>query len=311
MTVLVTGGTGMVGQAVRAVAPAGVVAYYAGSADGDLRDAAAARALFERVRPERVIHLAARVGGVLENSRRLADFFRDNLLINLGVFEAARQTGVTKVVSLLSSCVYPDGAPLPLSTADLHAGEPHPSNFGYAYAKRMLEVQSRAYAAQFGLRCVCIVPNNIYGPHDNFDLEAGHVVPAIIRKVHAAATGGPPPVLWGDGAPLRELTYADDIGRALWWALEHYDGGPLNVGTDEEVAIRTAAERVCGELRFDPARIVWDRSMPAGQFRKPTDTRRFRELSGLRPRPFAEGIRSAVRWYVEHFPRVRGVSPGG
>jgi len=308
MHVLVTGGGGMVGRAMAATAPPDLRATFAASADGDLRDADACRRLFERVQPTHVVHLAARVGGVLENTRRVADFFRDNLLINVHVLEAARQAGVERVVSLLSSCVYPDGAPLPLRERDLHAGEPHPSNFGYAYAKRMLEVQSRAYAQQYGLNCVCIIPNNLYGPHDNFDLETGHVIPAMIRKIHAAAAQGATAVLWGDGAPLREFTYAPDLGRALWWAVRSYDGSPLNVGTAEEISIRQAAETICRLLSYDPTKLVWDTSRPSGQHRKPTDTSRFRELSGLPMTPFAAGAAATVKWYLEHFPHVRGMT---
>jgi GDP-L-fucose synthase len=305
--VLVTGGRGMIGSAVARTAPDGVETVCCGRGDGDLADPRQCDALFERTRPTHVIHLAARVGGVLDNTRHPADFFRENVLINTHVLDAARRVGVVKVISLLSSCIYPDGAPLPLREPSLHAGEPHPSNFAYAYAKRMLEVQSRACAAQYGSTFVCLIPNNVYGPHDNFDLESGHVIPAIIRKVHAARQGGPPAVLWGDGSPRREFTFSSDIGRAVWWALREYHGPPLNVGTDEEISIRDAAAIICRELGCDPGRIEWDASRPAGQPRKPTDTRRFRELSGLRPTPFAVGAAETVRWYLANYPNVRGV----
>ncbi len=306
MKVLVTGGKGMVGRAVEATADADADVFYATSSDADLRDAAACEALFERVRPTHVLHLAARVGGVLENTRRIADFFLDNIRINIHVLDCARRTGVTKLVSLLSSCVYPDGIRLPLREVDLHAGEPHASNFGYAYAKRMLEVQSRACARQYGVHFVCLIPNNIYGPHDNFHLDAGHVIPAMIRKIHAAKTGGAPAVLWGDGTPLREFTCSHDIGRALWWALRDYEGPPMNIGTDEEISIRQAAETICRVLGYDAAKLEWDTGKPAGQHRKPTDTRRFRALSNLTPTPFDEGVAEAVRWYADHVPEVRG-----
>jgi GDP-L-fucose synthase len=306
MKVLVTGGQGMVGRAMQATAPAGMDAHYASSRDGDLRDAGACAALFERVRPTHVLHLAARVGGVWENTRFVGEFFLDNIRINANVLEAARRAGVQKLVSLLSSCVYPDGIRLPLREADLHAGEPHPSNFGYAYAKRMLEVQSRAYARQYGVNYVCLIPNNLYGPHDNFDLESSHVIPAMIRKIHAARTQGATAVLWGDGAPLREFTFSHDLAAALWWALASYDGPPMNVGTDEEVSIRHAAETICAALDYDPAKLVWDRERPSGQHRKPTDTSRFRELFGRPLTPFADGVAATVRWYAESYPNVRG-----
>lgn len=299
----------MVGQAVRQTAPPDADAVYAGTADGDLRDGRACRTLFETVRPTHVIHLAARVGGVLENTRYIGEFFHDNLLINVNVLESARRLGVHKLVSLLSSCIYPDGITLPLRESELHAGEPHPSNFGYAYAKRMLEVQSRAYARQYDARFACVIPNNIFGPHDNFDLEAGHVIPAMIRKIHAAKVDGAPAVLWGDGTPRREFTFSRDIGQALWWALRSYDdAAPLNIGTNEEVSIRHAAETICRRLDHDASRLEWDTGQPQGQDRKPTDTTRFRALAGLTPTPFDEGVDETVRWYVERFPKVRGVS---
>jgi len=307
--VLVTGGRGMIGSAVAQTAPDGVEAVYCGRNEADLTDPRQCDALFDRTRPTHVIHLAARVGGVLDNTRFPAEFFRENVLIDSHVLDAARRFGAEKVVSLLSSCIYPDGAPLPLREQSLHAGEPHPSNFAYAFAKRMLEVQSRACAAQYGSRFVCLIPNNLYGPHDHFDLESGHVIPAVIRKVHAAAQGGPPPVLWGDGSPRREFTYSPDLGRAVWWALREYDGPPLNVGTDEEISIRDAAAVICRELGYDPARISWDASRPSGQPRKPTDTRRFRERSGLQSTPFTAGAAETVRWYLANHPNVRGVRP--
>ena len=307
MKVLITGGQGMVGRAMQATAPTGVEATYASSPDGDLRDAASCRALFARIRPTHVAHLAARVGGVLENTRHIGEFFHDNVAINLNVLEAAREAGVTKLVSLLSSCVYPDGIALPLREADLHAGEPHASNFGYAYAKRMLEVQSRAYSRQFGVKFICLIPNNLYGPHDNFDLESSHVIPAMIRKIHAARTAREQAVLWGDGSPLREFTFSNDLGDVLWWALRDYDGPPINVGTSDEVSIRHAAETICGALDYDPANLVWDRERPNGQHRKPTDTKRFAELYRRPLTSFDAGIGKTVAWYLQQFPSVRGV----
>lgn len=307
MRVLVTGGRGLVGSAVRATQPAGVSVEFAASDRADLRDAAATAALFESVRPTHVIHLAARVGGVKANIEGVGSFYHDNILINTNVLEYARQAGVSRVVSLLSSCNYPDGAPLPLKETDLHRGEPHSSNFGYAYAKRMLEVQSRAYRQQYGCDYICIIPNNLYGPDDNFDLESGHVIPAMIRKIHAAATGGPPPVLWGDGTPLREFTFSHDIAAALWWALTDCREPLLNVGTSEEVSIRQTAAMICQAIDFNPERLIWDTTKPAGQHRKPMDTTRFRAISKHVFTPLDQGIRQTVEWYAARYPNVRGV----
>lgn len=307
MRVLVTGGRGLVGSALKATQPAGIAVEYAASGDADLRDGAATQALFERMRPTHVIHLAARVGGVKANMEQVGSFFLDNVLINANVLECARRTGVARLVSTLSSCIYPDGAPLPLNENDLHRGEPHGSNFGYAYAKRMLEVQSRAYRQQFGTDYICIIPNNLYGPDDNFDLESGHVIPAMIHKIHAAAQGGPPPVLWGDGSPLREFTFSHDLATALWWAIEHCREPLLNVGTSEEVSIRRTAEVICDAVGYDAGKVVWDTSRPAGQLRKPMDTSRFRSLSNQKFTPLVDGIRRTVDWYAARYPAVRGI----
>jgi len=307
MRVLVTGGRGLVGRAVKATQPKELSVEYAATDRADLRDVAACTALFESARPTHVIHLAARVGGVKANTEAVGAFYHDNILMNTNVLECARRAGVRRLVSLLSSCVYPDGAALPLQEDDLHRGEPHPSNFGYAYAKRMLEVQSRAYRQQYGCDYICVMPNNLYGPHDNFHLEDGHVVPAMIRKIHAAATGGPPPVLWGDGSPLREFTFSDDIARVLWWALTDCNEHVLNAGTSEEVSIRGAATAICNALSFDPERLIWDTTQPAGQHRKPMDTSRFRSMSKMAFTPFEQGVHETVQWYVANYPAVRGV----
>jgi len=305
--VLVTGGRGLVGSALAATQPAGMSVEYVASNRADLRDASATKKLFEDVQPTHVIHLAARVGGVKANINHVGSFFVDNVLINTNVLECARRAGVQRLVSTLSSCIYPDGAPLPLNENDLHRGEPHASNYGYAFAKRMLEVQSRAYRQQFGCDYICVIPNNLYGPDDNFDLENGHVIPAMIRKIHAAANGGPPPVLWGDGSPLREFTFSHDIAAALWWAIEHCRVPLLNVGTPEEVSIRQTAATICSALNYDLGNISWDTSKPAGQARKPMDTSRFRELSEQIFTPLADGIRRTVDWYLKYYPAVRGV----
>lgn len=295
------------GRALAATQPAGISVEYASSDQADLRDASATKKLFEDVKPTHVIHLAARVGGVKANMEQAGSFFLDNVLINTNVLECARRAGVQRLVSILSSCNYPDGAKFPLREDALHQGEPHSSNFGYAYAKRMLEVQSRAYRQQYGCDFVCIIPNNLYGPDDNFDLENGHVIPAMIRKIHAAAQGGPPPVLWGDGAPLREFTFSHDIATALWWALQQCREPLLNVGTSEEVSIRQTAELICHALTYAPSKINWDTTKPSGQHRKPMDTTRFREISRQTFTPLAEGIKQTVAWYVKHHPAVRGL----
>ena len=204
MTVLVTGGTGLVGYALKKVLPQAV---YLSSKDCDLRNYDQCLSIFKKYSPKHVFHLAAKVGGIKANSDFAADFYSDNILINTNVLNASYETNVSKVVSLLSTCVYPDKVSYPLTEEQIHNGEPHQSNFAYAYAKRMLDVHSRSYRKQHGCNFVTVVPNNLFGENDNFDLENSHVIPAIIRKVHEANMSNKNVVLWGDGSPIRDLIY--------------------------------------------------------------------------------------------------------
>ena len=198
---LVTGGTGMLGHAISAIDD-NIVTI--GSADGDLRDYHHCLRVFHRYRPSRVIHLAAKVGGVKGNANHLGDYYRDNVLINTNVLECARLHGVEKLLSVMSTCVYPDAVTYPLTEPQIHAGLPHPSNYAYAYAKRMLDIQSRAYREQYGCNFITTIPNNMFGPNDNYDKENGHVIPSLIRKIHEAKLAADDKVtLWGDGTALR------------------------------------------------------------------------------------------------------------
>jgi len=220
MTVLVTGGTGLVGHALQKVLPNAV---YLSSKDYDLRNYDECLSMIRKYMPEHVFHLAAKVGGVKANSDFAAEFYYDNILINTNVLNASYNNNVEKVVSLLSTCVYPNKVNYPLTEDQIHNGEPHQSNFAYAYAKRMLDVQSRSYRKQYGCNFITAVPNNLFGENDNFDLENSHVIPAIIRKIHEANVNNKNVVLWGDGSPTREFTYSLDLANILLFILEKYD----------------------------------------------------------------------------------------
>ena len=258
MKVLVTGGTGMVGSAFRNMQKDTAHEFIlVGSEEADLTSYEKTSRMLEQKKPDAVIHLAAKVGGVKGNTDFVADFFSDNVLINTNLLNACNAQGISRVVSLLSTCVYPDVVNYPLTEDQIHNGEPHHSNFGYAYAKRMIDVHSRALRAQYGRNYVCAVPNNLYGLHDNFDLENGHVIPAIIRKVWEAKNTGNPPVFWGDGSPLREFTFANDIAKALTFVLENYNSKePINVGSTEEVSIVSVVQTVCELLNYK-GKVVW------------------------------------------------------
>ena len=305
--ILVTGGSGMVGSALKKILPE---AIYVSSKNFDLTSARHAYYMYKHHSPDYVIHLAAKVGGVKANSENLADFFASNVRINTNVLDYAKMFRVKKVVSLLSTCVYPDDVTYPLTEDQFHNGEPHPSNYGYAYAKRMLEVHSRALRDQYGCNFICAIPNNLYGENDAYDLEDSHVIPAITRKIWEAKQTGSKVVLWGDGSPLREFTYSEDLARTLLFLLENYDEKePINVGNTQEFSIRQLAETVADILDYQ-GEIIWDTSKPAGQYKKPSDNSKLIEL-GWETSNFTtlkEGLKKTCEWFTMNYPNVRGVS---
>ena len=281
-----------------------------GSSDADLTSFSSTVRLLESTKPDSVIHLAARVGGVKSNTAYVADFYLQNTLINTNVLNACHENDIQKVVSLLSTCVYPNEAKYPLTEDQIQQGPPHSSNFGYAYSKRMLDVHSRALRQQYGRNYICAVPNNLYGPGDNFHLEDSHVIPAMIRKVWEAKMGGGQVVLWGDGSPLREFTFSEDIADILLFLLDKYDDPePCNIGCTGEHAIRDIAKMICNNLDYEYNKIIWDTSKPMGQFRKPSDNSKLRNAGyDLKSYTALEvGLKKTCDWFVENYPNVRGI----
>jgi GDP-L-fucose synthase len=307
--ILVTGSSGMVGSAFQNInLPRNYDFLFAGSKECDLRHRENTFDMFQGLQPDYVIHLAARVGGVKGNTDYVADFYSENVRMNTNVLDAAHLTGVKKVISLLSTCVYPDSAAYPLTENQIQNGEPHKSNFGYAYAKRMLDVQSRAYRQQHGCNFITAVPNNLYGENDNFHLTDGHVIPALIRKVFEAWVNADPSVtFWGTGSPLREFTYSKDIARILLFLLENYnDPNPINIGTTGEVSIREVAETIIGYIGFT-GDVIWDTDMPTGQHRKPSSNKKLLDLGWNDYTDFNTGLMNSCEWFKENYPNVRGI----
>ena len=307
LKVAITGGSGMVGSAFRDLIPNAV---YASSKDYNLTEKEEADNMMKTLSPDVVIHLAARVGGIKGNTDFIGDFYRDNILINTNVLEAARKQNVKKLISVLSTCVYPDKVTYPIREEAMHGGEPHFSNFGYAYAKRMLDVQSRAYRQQFGCNFITAIPNNLYGENDNFHLENSHVIPALMRKIWEAKKSGAPAVeCWGTGKPLREFTYSQDLARILLFLLERYNfSSPINVGNTEEHSIREIAELLCEYLEYD-GEIVWNISKPSGQYKKPSSNARLLALGWEKENytPLKEGLKKTCEWFKISYPDIRGV----
>lgn len=294
----------MVGSALKELIPNGL---FLGSQDCDLRCTQSVEDVFSQIRPTHVIHLAAKVGGIKANMENPASFYYDNIMMNTNVLESARRFRTKKVLSLLSTCVFPDEVRYPLTEDQVHNGAPHQSNYAYAHAKRMLDIQSRAYRDQFGCNFITAIPNNLFGENDNFDLENSHVIPAIIRKMYEAQLANDDVVLWGDGTPLREFTYSQDLARALLLLVSGYEGRiPINVGNTVEISIKDVAEKIAAKIGF-MGDIIWNSEMPSGQYRKPSDNSEFRRLFGMKYIQFDEALTNTCKWFIINYPNVRGV----
>ena len=306
--ILVTGGTGMVGVALKNIIPD---ATFVGSKHFDLKNEKEVSKMLAHHEPKYVIHLAAKVGGLKANMDNLGTFYYDNIKINTNVLEQSRVHKVEKVISLLSTCVYPKDVDYPLTEDQINKGEPHSSNFGYAYAKRMLDVQSRAYKKQYGCKFTTVIPNNLFGENDNFDLESSHVIPALIRKIHKAKTENKNEVvLWGTGEPLREFTYSGDIAKILLFMLERYNGAePRNIGNTNEYSIKEIANKISDILKYDGS-ILWDCSMPSGQYKKPSSNNKLLALGWKKNdyTDFDEALKKTCKWYIMNYPQVRGIN---
>lgn len=308
--VLVTGGAGFLGGQVMAeLAAAGARDVLAlRSRDVDLTDGPATRRLFERMRPDLVFHLAAKVGGIGANQRHPGTFFRDNLAMGFNVLEEARRAGTAKVVVAGTICAYPKFAPVPFREDDLWNGYPEETNAPYGVAKKALLVMAQSYRQEFGSNFVVLFPVNLYGPRDNFDLESSHVIPAMIRKfVTARASASEQVVLWGDGSPTREFLYVDDAARALVMAASAYDGAePVNVGAGFEISMRALAELIASKVDYRGS-IVWDTSRPNGQPRRMLDVSRAKQYFGFEARVgFDEGLERTIAWYRDNEQAIAG-----
>lgn len=274
--------------------------------DADLTDFSSTETVFKNHKPTHVIHLAAEVGGIGGNISNSGEYFRNNILINTNVLEVARKVGVGKLVSFMSTCVFPDSANYPLTVDQIHDGPPHPSNFSYAYAKRMLEVQSRAYRKQWGLDYQILIPTNIYGPNDYWNLEEGHVVPSLIHKIYLAKINNAPLNVWGTGTPLREFVFSEDIAKLALWAIQSYESTePLILSSGIEVSIKELVSTIAKLMNFT-GEINYDRDKPDGQFRKPSDSESLKSyLPEFTYQNLDMGLSKTIEWFVANYPNLR------
>lgn len=314
--VVVTGGAGFVGSyVVKKLQQRGVPEVFAPrSKDYDLLHLDAIRNMLTDLRPDIVIHLAARVGGIGANRARPAEFFYDNLMMSIPLFHESWRFGVQKFVAIGTVCSYPKHTPVPFREEDLWNGCPEQTNAPYGLAKRMLLVQSQAYRQQYGFDSIFLVPVNLYGPRDNFDLESSHVIPALIRKFleatdrpqtaegrPKASIGGreaPAIVVWGTGTPTREFLYVEDAAEGILLATERYNKSePVNLGSGMEISIKNLIRLIARLVGFE-GEIVWDTSKPDGQPRRWLDTSKAERLFGFKAKmSFEEGLLRTIQWY--------------
>jgi GDP-L-fucose synthase len=307
-TILITGGSGLVGKAIKSIISKTDEYIFLSSKDGDLRDFNYTVGIFRKYRPTHVIHLAARVGGLYDNMNNNIDFFRANMMINDNVLRCCVLYDVEKVVSCLSTCIFPDNIQYPIDETMVHNGPPHESNEGYSYAKRMLEIQSRMYSKSSKTKMISVIPTNIYGPHDNFHLGKSHVVPGLIHKCFISKKSNTPLVCYGSGTPLRQFIYSKDVARLMLWCLENYDDIEpiiLSPSPDKEISIRDLVGIITKHMEFDND-VIWNKDYSDGQYRKTASNKK---LTSIYPEfvmtDLDDGIRETVEWFVETYPNCR------
>lgn len=306
--VLVTGATGVIGAATCTLLRAsGYEVAAVSSCDADLRSFDASLALFDQIAPATVIHLAGRVAGIMGNLDAQGTMYLDNLLINTNVVEAARRSGVRKIVAMGSVSIYPDGIQLPMKEKDLWAGAPHKSEAGYGHAKRSMLAQLETYQDQYGLEYAFAICTNLFGPNDRFDEVGGHVVPSLLSKFHRGVTEGGPVLVWGTGRATRDFLYSTDAARALMTLLEA-GNGVYNVASGSHVSVRELVGDIIGVSGYT-GEVEWDETKPDGQAARSYDITRLTSLGWLPLVDLNTALAETYAWYAHHVASARRAAP--
>ena len=309
MNILITGGSGLVGSAIKRICNNYNYNFiFASSKDCDLTNYNETLNYFIKIKPDYVIHLAAYVGGLFKNMNNKVDMFEKNLLINYNVVKCSHKLKVKKLISCLSTCIFPDKIKYPINESMLHQGEPHYSNEGYAYAKRMLEIHSKKYCEEFKDNFICIIPTNIYGENDNFSLEDGHVIPALIHKCYLAKNNNEKFVVRGSGKALRQFIYSKDLAELIMWVLDKYDDREniiLSVSEKDEVSIEYVARLIANNFEYEHM-IDFDVSYSDGQYKKTADnTKLINKYGDYKFTTIEEGIKNSVLWFCNNYDICR------
>lgn len=309
--VLITGGTGLVGHGIKLIESNYSNKYtfiYLSSLECDLENYSNTLDYFKKTKTDYVIHLAACVGGLFKNMNSKVDMLEKNVLINLNVLKASHEIRVKKLIGCLSTCIFPDATTYPINESMLHNGPPHFSNDAYAYAKRLLEIQCKAYREQYLDNFVCVIPTNIYGPYDNFNLLDAHVIPALIHKCWLAKKESKPFVIAGSGKPLRQFIYSEDLAKLILWVLESYNSNEsiiLSVGESDEISIGDVAKIIA--IKFDYIdNIAFDLSKSDGQYKKTADNSKLINLIGnFEFTKIEEGLNKTIEWFINNYDKCR------
>ncbi|XP_033335272.1 GDP-L-fucose synthase-like protein [Megalopta genalis] len=314
--ILVTGGTGLVGKGIQNIIGTDKKEnekwIFTSSKDADLCDKKSTEKLFEKHKPTHVIHLAAMVGGLFHNMTHNLDFLRNNIRMNDNVLQTAHENGVVKVVSCLSTCIFPDKTTYPIDETMVHNGPPHPSNYGYSHAKRLIDVLNRGYYEQHGRLYTSIIPCNVFGPNDNYNPSASHVIPGLMRRLYdLIKTGNTENKIFtvlGSGKPLRQFIYSLDLAKLIIWVLREYESvEPIILSVDEsqEVTIAHVAEAIAQAFNFK-GKIEYNLSAADGQYKKTASNAKLRKyLPDFEFTPFDQAIKESVDWYIANYDQAR------
>ena len=307
--IIITGGSGLVGTAIRTISQkySEYEFVYISSSEYDLTSMEKTREMFEIYKPYYVIHLAACVGGLFKNMSDKVKMLEDNLMINFNVVKCSHEYKVEKLVACLSTCIFPDKTSYPINETMLHDGPPHASNDAYAYAKRILHIQCKAYRETYGDNFVCVIPTNVYGPNDNFNLLDGHVIPSLVHQCYLAVQDGGVFVVKGSGKPMRQFIYSEDLAELLMWTLFNFDEQLLilSVPEHDEVSISDVAKIIAKHMGYKDL-IIYDEGYSDGQYKKTADNRRLLDLYGsYNFKNIDEGIQKTVEWFVANYANSR------